>query len=161
MTLREIVDMLRETYTGAIGSEFLHISEVEEKRWCRPAWRRRAPRPSFVPRARGFLERLRGGARAPTCTPPTPGQKRFSLEGGETTITALDTIIQRGGARGIEEIVIGMAHRGRLNVLVNIMGKSPKDLFAEFEGMPRLEGRLGRRRSTTRATRPTSPPGAA
>jgi 2-oxoglutarate dehydrogenase E1 component len=71
------------------------------------------------------------------------GQKRFSLEGGETTITALDTIIASAGARGIEEMVIGMAHRGRLNVLVNIMGKSPKELFQEFEGIHDWKGVSG------------------
>ena len=62
------------------------------------------------------------------------GQKRFSLEGGESVIASMDELVQRAGASGVQEIVIGMAHRGRLNVLVNILGKMPQDLFAEFEG---------------------------
>jgi 2-oxoglutarate dehydrogenase E1 component len=145
MTLREIVEMIRETYTGAIGSEFLHISEVDEKRWLQTRLEATRARPSFGPNERlGFLARLVAaeGLEHDLHT-AYAGQKRFSLEGGETTITALDTIIKSAGARGIEEMVIGMAHRGRLNVLVNIMGKSPKDLFAEFEGIHDWKGVSG------------------
>ncbi|MBN2573881.1 MAG: 2-oxoglutarate dehydrogenase E1 component [Deltaproteobacteria bacterium] len=145
MTLREIVDMLRETYTGSIGSEFLHISEVEEKRWLQTRLEATRARPSYGADERiGFLSRLAAAEGIEHYLHAAyAGQKRFSLEGGETTITALDTIIASAGGRGIEEMVIGMAHRGRLNVLVNIMGKSPKELFAEFEGLHDWKGVAG------------------
>jgi 2-oxoglutarate dehydrogenase E1 component len=145
MTLHEIVDMLRETYTGSIGSEFLHISEVEEKRWLQTRLEATRTRPSF-----GHDERIQFLARIIAAEgiehylhTAYAGQKRFSLEGGETAITALDTIIQTSGAQGTEEMVIGMAHRGRLNVLVNIMGKAPKELFHEFEGLHDWKGISG------------------
>ena len=145
MSLREIVDMVRETYTSAIGSEFLHISEVEEKRWLQTRLEATRARPSFSADERfHFLSRLVAAEGIEHYLHTAyAGQKRFSLEGGETTITALDTIIQSAGGRGIEEMVIGMAHRGRLNVLVNIMGKSPKELFAEFEGLHDWKGVSG------------------
>jgi 2-oxoglutarate dehydrogenase E1 component len=145
MTLREIVDMLRGTYTGSIGSEFLHISEVEEKRWLQTRLEATCSRPEFTQDDRvQFLARLIAAEGLEHYLHTAyAGQKRFSLEGGETTITALDTIIQTAGAQGTEEIVIGMAHRGRLNVLVNIMGKSPKELFEEFEGVHDWKGVSG------------------
>ncbi len=71
------------------------------------------------------------------------GQKRFSLEGGETTIPALDAIIQVGAENGVEEVVIGMAHRGRLNVLANILGKTYEQIFSEFEGTAKLDQTMG------------------
>jgi 2-oxoglutarate dehydrogenase E1 component len=145
MTLREIVDMVRETYTGAIGSEFLHISEVEEKRWLQTRLEATRARPNYSADERlQFLSRLVAAEGLEHYLHTAyAGQKRFSLEGGETTITALDTIIGSAGARGTEEMVIGMAHRGRLNVLVNIMGKSPQELFAEFEGLHDWKGVSG------------------
>ncbi len=145
MTLREIVDLVRETYTGQIGTEFLHISEVEEKRWLQTRLEATRARPSFSAEQRlGFLTRLIAAEGLEHHLHAAyVGQKRFSLEGGETTITALDTIIASSGARGVEEMVIGMAHRGRLNVLVNIMGKAPKELFAEFEGVHDWKGISG------------------
>jgi 2-oxoglutarate dehydrogenase E1 component len=145
MTLREIVDMVRETYTGSIGSEFLHISEVEEKRWLQTRLEATRARPSYDADERfHFLARLVAAEGIEHYLHTAyAGQKRFSLEGGETTITALDTIIQSAGGRGTEEMVIGMAHRGRLNVLVNIMGKAPKELFAEFEGLHDWKGVSG------------------
>jgi 2-oxoglutarate dehydrogenase E1 component len=136
MTLREIVAVMRETYTEAIGTEFLHIAEVEEKRWLQSRLEATRARPHFTRDEKvRFLSRLiaAGGLEQYLHT-AYAGQKRFSLEGGETTITALDTLIQGAGSHGVEEIVIGMAHRGRLNVLVNVMGKAPKELFEEFEG---------------------------
>jgi 2-oxoglutarate dehydrogenase E1 component len=145
MTLREIVDMLRDTYTGSIGSEFLHISEVEEKRWLQTRLEATRSRADFTADDRvQFLSRLIAAEGLEHYLQTAyAGQKRFSLEGGETTITALDTIIQSAGGQGTEEIVIGMAHRGRLNVLVNIMGKSPKELFQEFEGLHDWKGISG------------------
>jgi 2-oxoglutarate dehydrogenase E1 component len=145
MALHEIVAMLRETYTGSIGTEFLHISEVEQKRWLQTRLEATRARPTFTANQRvGFLSRLVAAEGLEHYLHTAyAGQKRFSLEGGETTITALDTIIQTSGAQGVEEMVIGMAHRGRLNVLVNIMGKSPKELFQEFEGLHNWKGISG------------------
>jgi 2-oxoglutarate dehydrogenase E1 component len=145
MTLHEIVAMLRETYTGSIGTEFLHISEVEQKRWLQTRLEATQARPDFTVDERvQFLSRLIAAEGLEHYLHTAyAGQKRFSLEGGETTITALDTIIQSGGAQGVQEMVIGMAHRGRLNVLVNIMGKSPKELFQEFEGLHNWKGISG------------------
>jgi len=145
MALREIVEMLRETYTGSIGLEFLHISEVEEKRWLQTRLEATRTRPTFSDDERLlFLSRLIAAEGIEHYLHTAyAGQKRFSLEGGESTITALDTIIQTSGAQGTEEMVIGMAHRGRLNVLVNIMGKSPKELFEEFEGLHDWKGVSG------------------
>jgi 2-oxoglutarate dehydrogenase E1 component len=145
MALHEIVAMLRETYTGSIGSEFLHISEVEEKRWLQTRLEATRSKASYSPDERiQLLTRLIAAEGLEHYLHTAyAGQKRFSLEGGETTITALDTIIQNAGAQGTEEMVIGMAHRGRLNVLVNIMGKSPKELFQEFEGLHDWKGVSG------------------
>jgi 2-oxoglutarate dehydrogenase E1 component len=145
MALHEIVDMLRETYTGSIGTEFLHISEVEQKRWLQTRLEATRARPDFPADERvQFLSRLIAAEGIEHYLHTAyAGQKRFSLEGGETTITALDTIIQSAGAQGVQEMVIGMAHRGRLNVLVNIMGKSPKELFQEFEGLHDWKGVSG------------------
>jgi 2-oxoglutarate dehydrogenase E1 component len=145
MALREIVEMLRETYTGSIGTEFLHISEVEQKRWLQTRLEATRARPDFSHAEQvQFLSRLVAAEGLEHYLHTAyAGQKRFSLEGGETTITALDTIIQSSGAQGVQEMVIGMAHRGRLNVLVNIMGKSPKELFQEFEGLHKWQGISG------------------
>jgi 2-oxoglutarate dehydrogenase E1 component len=145
MALHEIVEMLRETYTGSIGTEFLHISEVEQKRWLQTRLEATRARPNFSQAERiQFLSRLVAAEGLEHYLHTAyAGQKRFSLEGGETTITALDTIIQTSGAQGMQEMVIGMAHRGRLNVLVNIMGKSPKELFQEFEGLHNWQGISG------------------
>ena len=136
MPLREIIEMLKETYTESIGAEFIHISDVEQKEWIQHQLELTRTNPDY---SREFkirvLERITAAEGLEThLHQKYVGQKRFSLEGGETLITALDEIITRGGAQGVEEIVFGMAHRGRLNVLVNIMGKSPAELFSEFEG---------------------------
>jgi len=136
MTLREIVKALRQTYCGTIGAEFMYISDPAEKRWWQQRLESIRSTPSFtVDQKRHILERLTAaeGLERYLHTKYV-GQKRFSLEGGESFIAAMDEVIQRGGGQGVEEIVIGMAHRGRLNVLVNTLGKMPADLFAEFEG---------------------------
>jgi 2-oxoglutarate dehydrogenase E1 component len=135
-SLREIVNALRETYCGSIGAEFMHISDPAQKRWLQERLESTRTNPSFsVDQKKHILERLTAaeGLERYLATKYV-GQKRFSLEGGESFIAAMDELIQRCGSQGVQEIVIGMAHRGRLNVLVNTLGKMPKDLFAEFEG---------------------------
>jgi len=135
-TLRDILRALRETYCGTIGAEFMYIADPAQKRWLQERLESTRARPTFGPdKRRRILERLTAaeGIEKYLHTKYV-GQKRFSLEGGESFIAAMDELIQRAGEAGVEEIVIGMAHRGRLNVLVNTLGKMPADLFAEFEG---------------------------
>src|SRR5574343_161482 len=135
MTLRQIVQALRETYCGSIGAEFMHGSDPGEKRWWQERLEKARGKPSFTAEEKKhILERLTAaeGLERYLHTKYV-GQKRFSLEGGESFIASMDELIRRAGVNGVQEIVIGMAHRGRLNVLVHPLGKMPKDLFAEFE----------------------------
>ena len=135
MTLREILQALRETYCGTIGTEFMHISDQSQKRWWQQKLESIRSKPSFnTEQKRHILARLTAaeGLERYLHTKYV-GQKRFSLEGGESFIAAMDELIQVAGTKGVQEIVIGMAHRGRLNVLVNTLGKMPADLFAEFD----------------------------
>jgi 2-oxoglutarate dehydrogenase E1 component len=135
MTLRQILQALRETYCGTVGAEFMHVTEPAEKRW----WQERLESIRSKPVLSASRRRTSSSASPPAegleryLHTKFVGQKRFSLEGGESFIVAMDELVQRAGAKGVQEIVIGMAHRGRLNVLVNTLGKMPKDLFAEFE----------------------------
>ena len=134
-TLREIVQALRETYCGTIGAEFMHITEPVEKRWWQERLESIRSKPNYsADKKKHILGRLTAaeGLERYLHTKYV-GQKRFSLEGGESFIAAMDELIRHAGATGVQEIVIGMAHRGRLNVLVNTLGKAPKDLFSEFE----------------------------
>ncbi len=135
MSLRELLNNLRETYCGTIGAEFMYISDQACKRWWQQRLESVRSTPSFdVEKKRHILERLTAaeGLERYLHTKYV-GQKRFSLEGGESFIAAMDELVQRGATKGIQDVAIGMAHRGRLNVLVNILGKSPKDLFSEFD----------------------------
>src|SRR5882672_725694 len=136
MTLREIITALRQTYCSTIGVEFMYISDPAQKRWWQQKLESSRTTPNYGPeRKRHILDRLTAAEGLERYLHTKfVGQKRFSLEGGESFIPAMDELIQRAGGGGVEEIVIGMAHRGRLNVLVNILGKMPKELFAEFEG---------------------------
>jgi len=136
MTLREIVTALRQTYCSTIGVEFMYISDPAQKRWWQQKLESIRTTPNYGPeKKRHILDRLTAAEGLERYLHTKfVGQKRFSLEGGESFIPAMDELIQRAGGGGVEEIVIGMAHRGRLNVLVNILGKMPKELFAEFEG---------------------------
>jgi 2-oxoglutarate dehydrogenase E1 component len=136
MTLREILQALRETYCGSIGAEYMYISDMAQKRWIQQRLESTRGRPQFsAEQKKRILERLTAAETMEKYLHTRyVGQKRFSLEGGETLIPAMDEIVQRAGSHGVEELVIGMAHRGRLNVLVNTLGKSPKELFSEFEG---------------------------
>jgi 2-oxoglutarate dehydrogenase E1 component len=135
MTLREIVQALRETYCGSIGTEYMHITDPTEKRWWQERLENVRAKPAFsVEKKKHILERLTASEGLERFLHTKyVGQKRFSLEGGESFIAAMDELIQLAGEKGVQEIVIGMAHRGRLNVLVNTLGKQPKELFQEFE----------------------------
>ena len=133
-TLRELLQLLRETYCRSIGAEFMYITDHAQKRWIEERLESIQSRPNFTAEEkRHILERVTSAeCMERYLHTKYVGQKRFSLEGGESFIASLDEVIQRAGTKGIQEIVLGMAHRGRLNVLVNIMGKMPSDLFAEF-----------------------------
>jgi 2-oxoglutarate dehydrogenase E1 component len=135
MTLREIVQALRETYCGSIGAEYMYLSDPGEKRWWQERLEAIRSKPSFsAEKKTHILQRLTAAEGLERYLHTKfVGQKRFSLEGSESFIASMDEVVQRGGASGVQEIVIGMAHRGRLNVLVNTLGKMPADLFAEFE----------------------------
>ncbi len=137
-SLREILDILRRTYCAHIGAEYMYLTDTAEKRWIQHHLEGARGVPDFskeikqrlfdrVTAAEGLEHHLHA---------KYVGQKRFSLEGAETLIPLLDGLVQRSGGHGIKEVIIGMAHRGRLNVLVNIMGKTPEELFQEFEGKP-------------------------
>ncbi len=136
LPLREILRAVRETYCGSIGVEYMYISDVAQKRWVQSRFESIRSTPSYSPDyKRHLLERVTAAETLEKYLHTRyVGQKRFSLEGGESLIPLLDNLLQRAGEKGVQETVIGMAHRGRLNVLVNTMGKMPKDLFSEFEG---------------------------
>jgi len=136
MKLRDIVAFLRDTYGGTVGSEYMHITDTVEKRWIQERLERPRGRPDLsAEHQRAVLRRLTAAEGIEKYLHSKyVGQKRFSLEGGESMIPLLDELIQVAGQHGIKEMVLGMAHRGRLNVLINILGKSPANLFQEFEG---------------------------
>jgi 2-oxoglutarate dehydrogenase E1 component len=135
-SLREIYDMLRKVYCGSIGIEYMHILQQEEVSWIQKRmeqdWSRFSPTSEQKQRildcliVADGLEKYLGFKYV--------GQKRFSLEGGDSLIPLLDELIKRGAENGVKEIVMGMAHRGRMNVLVNLLGKEPEKIFAGFEG---------------------------
>jgi 2-oxoglutarate dehydrogenase E1 component len=136
LPLKEIIRLIKAVYTDTIGAEYMYLTETEEKRWIQKRLEPMAFQPKVpVKRKREVLRQLVAAEGLERYLHRKyVGQKRFSLEGGDALIPALDEVLHACAARDVEEIVIGMAHRGRLNVLVNILGKSPKDLFAEFEG---------------------------
>jgi 2-oxoglutarate dehydrogenase E1 component len=135
-SLRDLLNMLRDTYCRSIGAEFMYVSDPTEKRWLQEKLESIRSTPTFTAeKKKHILERLTAaeGLERYLHTKYV-GAKRFSLEGGESFIASIDEVIQRAGEHGVQEIVIGMAHRGRLNVLVNTLGKAPSELFEEFEG---------------------------
>ena len=136
MKLGELLSLLKATYTGSIGTEFMHITDAEQRRWVYERLETAAGNygRSSEDKQR-ILERLTAaeGLERYLHTKYV-GQKRFSLEGGDSLIPLLDVMIRRGGVAGVKDVVLGMAHRGRLNVLINTLGKSPRKLFDEFEG---------------------------
>jgi len=136
MHLRDLLAQLKATYCGSIGAEFMHITDAEQRRWVYERLERAAGKFSFSAEQRQrILERLTAaeGLERYLHTKYV-GQKRFSLEGGDSLIPMMDELVRRAGSDGVKEMVIGMAHRGRLNVLVNTLGKRPQKLFDEFEG---------------------------
>ncbi len=137
LSLRELLDLLRQAYCGSIGAEYMYIGDVEQKRWLQERLEGAHGQAGYdAAQRRHILERLTAAETLERYLHTKyVGQKRFSLEGGEPLIPLLDHLLQRCGAQGVQEAVIGMTHRGRLNVLVNILGKPPKMLFAEFEGI--------------------------
>jgi len=143
-TLRDILEIVRSTYCGTIGAEYMHIVETAQKRWIQQRLEPTLGNPNFDgDRKRHILDRvLAAGTLEEYLHTKYVGQKRFSLEGGESLIPLLDQLVEDCGREGVKEIVLGMAHRGRLNVLVNIVGKHPSKLFDEFEGRSR-EARSG------------------
>ncbi|MBB1073366.1 2-oxoglutarate dehydrogenase E1 component [Rhodoferax sp. 4810] len=135
VALRDILALLKKVYCGSVGSEYMHITTMPEKRWIQKRLESYQTRPVLEPDDQRWLLTLLTAAEELELHLHTRyvGQKRFSLEGGEALIPLLDELIQRAGRKGIQEIVIGMAHRGRLNVLINTLGKPPQDIFAAFE----------------------------
>jgi 2-oxoglutarate dehydrogenase E1 component len=136
MKLRDLVALLQATYTGSVGAEYMHITDVEQRRWMQERLENAGGKYGRTPEQKQrILERLTAaeGLERYLHTKYV-GQKRFSLEGGDSLIPMLDVMIRRGGEQGVKEAVLGMAHRGRLNVLVNTLGKPPRKLFDEFEG---------------------------
>jgi len=136
LPLRDIIANLKAIYCGSIGSEYMHIDDTHIRRWL--INRLESPKSNIgldADKKRWLLKLLTAAEGIEShLQNKFVGQKRFSLEGGESLIPTLDELIQRSGEKGVKEIVIGMAHRGRLNVLVNILGKSPASLFEEFAG---------------------------
>jgi 2-oxoglutarate dehydrogenase E1 component len=135
MSLRDLTNALRETYCGTIGAEYMYATSQTEKRWWQQRLETIRSKPSFdAQKKKDILDRLTAAEGLERFLHTKyVGQKRFSLEGGESFIASMDELVQEAGKRGVQEVVIGMAHRGRLNVLVNILGKLPADLFAEFD----------------------------
>jgi 2-oxoglutarate dehydrogenase E1 component len=135
-TLREIVETLEESYCGHLGPEFMHITSFAEKQWLAQRFESVRSKPTYGDEARiDVLSRLTAAEGLEKhLDSKYPGTKRFGLEGGESLIPLLDCLVRRSGEYGGKEIVMAMAHRGRLNVLVNILGKNPAEMFEEFEG---------------------------
>ena len=136
VSLRVLVQALRDTYCRNIGFEYMFISDRAQRQWIQERIEPVRGAPKVTPQEqKKLLQKLTEAEHLERYLHTRyVGQKRFSLEGGESLIPSIDELIQRAGGAGVQEIVIGMAHRGRLNVLVNVLGKMPKDLFQEFEG---------------------------
>ncbi|TXL61293.1 multifunctional oxoglutarate decarboxylase/oxoglutarate dehydrogenase thiamine pyrophosphate-binding subunit/dihydrolipoyllysine-residue succinyltransferase subunit [Aeromicrobium terrae] len=134
MKLREILGVLRDSYCRTIGLEYMHIQDPSERQWLQERIEIGHTKPPREEQLRILLKLNQAEAFETFLQTKFVGQKRFSLEGGETTIPLLDEICEAAAADELDEVCIGMAHRGRLNVLVNIAGKSPSQVFREFEG---------------------------
>ncbi len=134
--LKDIIAALEKTYCGSVGAEYMHIVDTEERLWLQNRLEAVMGKPEFPTEVKThLLERLTAAEGLEKYLQSRyPGTKRFGLEGGESLVPCVDELIQRAGSHGAKEVVIGMAHRGRLNLLVNTLGKSPQDLFDEFDG---------------------------
>src|SRR5262249_25963357 len=134
-TLRELLAALRETYSRTIGVEYMHIQDTRIRRWLQERMEPRRNQPQFDRAVKlRILQNLHYAELFERFLHARyVGQKRFSLEGGETLIPVLEAIVEKAGDLGVREIVLGMAHRGRLNVLANILRKPYQEIFAEFE----------------------------
>ena len=143
-TLKNIIDHLEKCYTGHLGVEFKYISDQKKIEWLTNAVEKTMLQPVGLPQKKRILQKLNEGVMFEKFLHTKYiGQKRFSLEGGETTIAALDAIINTAAGNGVKEVVIGMAHRGRLNILANILGKTYQHIFNEFEGAATPDTTMG------------------
>ena len=134
MKLRDILGVLRDSYCRTIGIEYMHIQDPKQRKWIQERVERPHAKPEREEQLR-ILRRLNAAEAFETFLQTKyVGQKRFSLEGGESLIPLLDAVIDAAAESRLDEVVIGMAHRGRLNVLANIVGKSYAQIFGEFEG---------------------------
>ncbi|GAA0322639.1 multifunctional oxoglutarate decarboxylase/oxoglutarate dehydrogenase thiamine pyrophosphate-binding subunit/dihydrolipoyllysine-residue succinyltransferase subunit [Kineococcus aurantiacus] len=135
MKLRDILGVLRDSYCRTVGIEYMHIQEPEQRKWIQDRVERPYAKPTAAEQLR-ILRRLNAAEAFETFLQTKyVGQKRFSLEGGESVIALLDGLLSRAASAGLDEVCLGMAHRGRLNVLTNVAGKSYSQVFREFEGM--------------------------
>ncbi len=138
-TLRNILQYLQKAYASHVGIEFKYISDQKKVDWLTNEMERNFTKDLPLEKKKRILEKLNEGVIFEKFLHTKyVGQKRFSLEGGETTIPALDTIISVAADNNVQEVVIGMAHRGRLNVLANTLGKTYEQIFSEFEGTARM-----------------------
>ncbi len=137
---KDILARLQATYCGTIGSEYMYLPDSEQRRWLQQRIEAAAGAPTFAAtERRRILEKLTAAEGLERYLHTRyVGQKRFSLEGAESLLPMLDELVQRAGEQAVQEVVLGMAHRGRLNVLVNLLGRPTQDLFDEFEGTKRI-----------------------
>lgn len=143
-TLQKILDHLKKCYTGSVGVEFGSLNDPEKIKWIINAVENTLQQPVPMEQKRRILQKLNEGVMFEKFLQTKYiGQKRFSLEGGENTISALDAIINIAAENQVQEVVIGMAHRGRLNVLANILGKTYEQIFTEFEGNAPVDSTMG------------------
>jgi 2-oxoglutarate dehydrogenase E1 component len=143
-TLQDILKKLNQAYAGPIGAEFSYLRQPDRIQWMTEAVEQQLTQAVPLTQKRRILEKLNQGVILEKFLHTKyVGQKRFSLEGGENTIVALDAMINTAASLHVQEVVIGMAHRGRLNVLANIMGKTYEQIFSEFEGTAQLDQTMG------------------
>lgn len=133
--LKDIIAEVKQIYTGNIGIEYTYINDMEKCHWVQKTFETLMRTPPSIAQRKRILEKLNAGVMFEKfLSTKYIGQKRFGLEGGESTIPALDTIVNDAADSGVQEVVIGMAHRGRLNILANILNKTYEQIFSEFEG---------------------------